>query len=52
MENPDWFFVTSDGKNDEYEILGPSAMARVLNESEYIIVEKTTADEHNKGGYE
>jgi len=34
---PDWFFVASDGANDEYEILGPSAMARILDESEYIL---------------
>lgn len=47
MDKSGWFFVTSDGRNDEYEIFGPSAMARILDESEYILVEKTTADEYN-----
>ena len=48
MDKSEWFFVTSDGKNNEYEILGSSAMARILDESEYILVEKTTADEYNE----
>jgi len=51
MDKSGWFFVTSDGRNDEYEIFGPSAMARILDESEYILVEKTTADEYNEKEY-
>ena len=37
MGNPDWFFVMSDAANDEYEILGSSAMARILDKSKYIL---------------
>ena len=43
MDKSEWFFIT-----DEYEILGSSAIARILDESEYILVEKTTADEYNE----
>ena len=42
MGNPDWFFVMSDAANDEYEILGSSAMARILDKSEYILTEDKT----------
>lgn len=45
MDDPEWFFICDAGK--EIAILGDSAYARVLDQSEYIIVEKTTADEFN-----
>ena len=45
MDNPEWFFI---GDYGEEMIIGGSAYARVLDESEYILVEKTTADELNK----
>ena len=35
MDKPEWFFITSDGKNNEYEILGSSAMAKILHEDEH-----------------
>ena len=44
MDNPDWFPIV-DGGSDI--IVGDSAYARVLDDSEYILVEKTTADEFN-----
>jgi len=43
MEDPEWFFITSDGKNDEYEILGSSAMARILKKKE---IEKEKENEN------
>jgi len=39
MDNPDWFFIQSGG-NDEYEMLGSSAYARILDESEYKLIKK------------
>ena len=39
MDNPDWFFIQSGG-NDEYEMLGSSAYARILDESEYRLIKK------------
>ena len=45
MDNKDWFPLGDYGKDI---IIGDSAYARVLDESEYILVEKTTADEHNR----
>ena len=45
MDNPEWFFVCDD-RHTESQI-GDSAFARVMDESEYILVEKTTADEFN-----
>ena len=44
MDNPEWFFI---GDYGEEMIIGGSAYARVMDESEYILVEKTTADEFN-----
>ena len=41
MSNPKWFFIHGDP-------IGDAAYARILDESEYILVEKTTADEFNK----
>jgi hypothetical protein len=40
MSNPKWFFIMGDP-------IGNAAYARILDESEYILVEKTTADEYN-----
>ena len=34
MDNPNWFFITSDGENNEHEILGSSAMARIIEEED------------------
>ena len=39
MDNPDWFFIQSGG-SDEYEMLGSSAYARILDESEYKLIKK------------
>ena len=44
MNSKDWFLIGDYG--DEL-IIGKSAYARILDESEYILVEKTTADEFN-----
>lgn len=49
MDNPDWFPIGDYGVN---LIIGDSAYARVLDESEYILVEKTTADEFNMKEHE
>ena len=46
MDNPEWFMIASLEPSDSG--IGNSAYARILDESEYILVEKTTADEHNK----
>ena len=46
MDDPEWFMIASLEPNDPG--IGNSAYARILDESEYILVEKTTADEHNK----
>ena len=45
MDKPEWFFVQDADPNN---VLGHAAYARILDESEYILVEKTTADEYNK----
>ena len=45
MDDPDWFLIGDYGKEI---IIGDSAYARVMDESEYILVEKTTADEYNE----
>ena len=45
MDKKDWFLI---GDYGEEIIIGDSAYARVLDESKYILVEKTTADELNK----
>ena len=44
MDKKDWFPI---GDYGEDMIIGDSAYGRVLDESEYILVEKTTADEFN-----
>ena len=46
MGKPKWFFIT--GTADYGNPLGDSAYGRILNESEYILVEPTTADKYNK----
>ena len=46
MDNPKWFFVM--GTADYGNPLGDSAYGRILDESEYILVEPTTADKYNK----
>ena len=45
MDDPEWFFVCDDRHSKSQ--IGDSAFARVMDESEYILVEKTTADEFN-----
>ena len=40
MDDPEWFFIMVD--NDS---VGSSSYARILDKSEYILVEKTTADD-------
>ena len=44
MDDPDWFPI---GEYGEKVIIGDSAYARIMDKSEYILVEKTTADEFN-----
>jgi len=44
-EPPEGWFHVLDGDNEL--ILGDDSYARVMDESEYILVEKTTADEFN-----
>ena len=46
MGKPKWFFVM--GTADYGNPLGDSAYGRILDESEYILVEPTTADKYNK----
>jgi len=41
-----WFFVM--GTADYGNPLGDSAYGRILDESEYILIEPTTADKYNK----
>ena len=45
MDNPDWFLIMDTNPN--YNKLGVSSYARILDDSEYILVEKTTADDYN-----
>ena len=45
MDNPDWFLIMDTNPN--YNKLGVSSYARILDDSEYILTEKTTADEFN-----
>ena len=45
LDKKEWFPII-DGGSDF--IIGDGAYARVLDESEYILTEKTTADEFNK----
>jgi|ETNvirnome_2_300_1030623.scaffolds.fasta_scaffold00081_9 hypothetical protein len=51
MNKQGWFFITGsdyfDKDGEEEDLIGDAAYARVLDESEYILVEKTTADEVN-----
>jgi hypothetical protein len=46
MEDSEWFLVMDTNPNENR--LGQGSYARILDESEYILVEKTTADEFNK----
>ncbi len=43
MDDPEWFFIMDADPNDNK--LGSSSYARILDKSEYILVEKTTADD-------
>ena len=45
MDNPEWFLIMDTDINDN--ILGNSSYARILDESEYILTEETTADDYN-----
>ena len=50
MDKEGWFPIWAGSKykdEDPNQIIEDSSYARVLNESEYILVEKTTADEFN-----
>ena len=44
MDNPEWFPIGDYGDD---MVIGDSAYARVMEENEYILTEKTTADEFN-----
>ena len=44
VDKKEWFPIIDGGRDF---IVGDSAYARILDESEYILVEKTTADEFN-----
>ena len=45
MEDSEWFFIMDTNPNENR--LGQGSYARILDKSEYILVEKTTADEFN-----
>ena len=45
LDKKEWFPIIDCGSDF---IIGEGAYARVLDESEYILTEKTTADEFNK----
>jgi|10_taG_2_1085330.scaffolds.fasta_scaffold21790_4 hypothetical protein len=45
LDNDDWFLIMDASPTENR--LGYSSYARLLDESEYILVEKTTADEFN-----
>ena len=45
MDDPEWFFIMDADPNDNK--LGHGSYARILDDSEYILTEKTTADEFN-----
>ena len=45
MDNPEWFLIMDTNPNDNK--LGHGSYARILDDSEYIITEKTTADDYN-----
>tara|TARA_R110000751_G_scaffold91920_1_gene180073 strand:+ start:232 stop:555 length:324 start_codon:yes stop_codon:yes gene_type:complete len=47
MENSNWFFIMAPRTDAESDPIGDSSYARILDESEYILVEPTTADEYN-----
>ena len=49
VDKKEWFPIIDGGRDF---IVGDSAYARILDESEYILVEKTTADEFNIRGNE
>ena len=53
MDKDDWFFIMDGNLDSGSPIytpskLGDSAYGRILDESEYILVEPTTADEFNR----
>jgi len=48
MDNPDWFFLMAPRTDSDSDPIGDSAYGRILDESEYILVEPTTADKYNK----
>ena len=50
MGKPDWFFIMDGNSDSSYNgsRIGDSAYGRILDESEYILVEPTTADKYNK----
>ena len=50
MGKPGWFFIMDANSDSSYSgsNLGDSAYGRILDESEYILIEPTTADEYNK----
>ena len=45
MDDPEWFFVMDADPNNNK--LGHGSYARILDKSEYILTEKTTADDYN-----
>jgi len=49
MGEEGWFFISSSSHDkEEHDLIGDAAYARILDKSEYILFEKTTADEFNK----
>ena len=52
MNKQGWFFITGSNyfneKGEDEDIIGDAAYGRVLDKKEYILVEKTTADEYNE----
>ena len=45
MDDPEWFLIMDTNPNDNK--LGHGSYARILDDAEYILTEKTTADDYN-----
>ena len=45
MDDPEWFLIMDTNPNGNK--LGQGSYARILDDAEYILTEKTTADDYN-----
>ncbi|MAF43930.1 MAG: hypothetical protein CMI54_07205 [Parcubacteria group bacterium] len=52
MDKEGWFFVEGSNyfseEEEKEDVIGQAAYGRVLDKKDYILVEKTTADEYNE----